>query len=474
MALTTINFNAMNKHPLHFYCLFSVACLYAHGVGAATYSQQATVVDAGGTRSASVSYSQHSSIGGISGISEASSGGLIVEAGYLGQIVDFANLERPSAVVAQSAIDVDTSSFVARWMPAQNAESYRLDVSLDEEFSSFIPGYSNIDVGPATQFLVDNLTNSETYYYRITGENSDGLSESPSNVIEVLVSDNTPFVKWTSLTRAVVSVGSVDTINLLDLFNGTGVLYSVQLSDPSLLNYEINGTILKLSFDQQVGEVDVVIGVASPSGFEIEHIIKIEIIVAPSITAGGLIFNRQNGLYEQLVTVTNDSVISTALSVKLTVSGLTANESLYNATGVDLGGKPVVDWDVILEPQSSIDFILQYQTIDRSMLPEPSVVAQLSFEQPLILVSGESFDVEIKAKNLNGRLATLLEFPATLGKTYFIQYKNSMNEDWKTVFPAIVARANRIQWIDSGPPSTGIAPGELGAKMRFYRVIKVK
>ena len=89
MALATINFNAMNKHPLHFYCLFSVACLYAHGAGAATYSQQARVVDAGGTRSASVSYSQHSSIGGISGISEASTGGLIVEAGYLGQIVDF-------------------------------------------------------------------------------------------------------------------------------------------------------------------------------------------------------------------------------------------------------------------------------------------------------------------------------------------------------------------------------------------------
>lgn len=467
-------YSSMIKLRFYFFCLISTTWLYVHVAEASIYTQQASVVAAGGTRSASVSYSQQSSTGEINGIIEDNTGELIAEIGYLGKIVKFTFLERPSIVVAQSAIDVDSTSFVARWKPALDAENYRLEVSLNEEFSSFVLGYADADAGPATQFLVDNLIYGETYYYRVTAENGDGLSEAPSNVIKVLISDNTPFVKWTNLTQAVLSVGSVDSIDLLELFNGTGMIYSFEIVDSSLISCEIVGTLLTVNVGQELGSVDVILGAATPSGFKVEHTIRFEVIVAPSIIAGELFFNRQNGLYEQSVVVANESMLSSTLSVKLTVSGLTDTESLYNATREDLNGKALVEWDVVLEPQSSIDFLLQYQTTNRSVTPTPSMVVQLSFEEPLVYFSGKSFSVDIRAKNLNGSMATLLEFPTTIGEAYYIQYKNSMSEDWKIVLPGIVAGANRIQWIDAGPPATDIAPGKPGAEMRFYRAIKVE
>jgi hypothetical protein len=45
-----------------------------------------------------------------------------------------------------------------------------------------------------------------------------------------------------------------------------------------------------------------------------------------------------------------------------------------------------------------------------------------------------------------------------------------MEAEWKTVYPGIVAHVNRIQWIDSGPPATESAPGDV--PLRFYRVVQ--
>ena len=72
--------------------LFCVACLNAHMAAAATYTQQATTVDAGGAHGASASYSQESSIGGISGITEIAAEGALTKAGYFGQIYDVSGI----------------------------------------------------------------------------------------------------------------------------------------------------------------------------------------------------------------------------------------------------------------------------------------------------------------------------------------------------------------------------------------------
>jgi hypothetical protein len=95
----------MNRLQIRLHCLLGVACLNAHLVGAATYSQQAITVDAGGGHGASASYSQQSCIGGISGITEVAAEGALAKAGYLGQIYDVSGIALTStpASLAESS-----------------------------------------------------------------------------------------------------------------------------------------------------------------------------------------------------------------------------------------------------------------------------------------------------------------------------------------------------------------------------------
>ncbi len=79
------------------------------------------------------------------------------------------NLPAPAALAASN---VTTTSFQANWNPVNGATSYRLDVATNAAFSSFVPGYQNLNVGNATAFSATGLTCNTTYYYRVRAMNS--------------------------------------------------------------------------------------------------------------------------------------------------------------------------------------------------------------------------------------------------------------------------------------------------------------
>jgi len=54
------------------------------------------------------------------------------------------------------------------------------------------------------------------------------------------------------------------------------------------------------------------------------------------------------------------------------------------------------------------------------------------------------------------------------GQVYYIEYSNDLHT-WKTVTPSGTSDANRIQWIDNGPPKTDSFPSK--GSPRFYRVV---
>jgi hypothetical protein len=62
----------------------------------------------------------------------------------------------------------------------------------------------------------------------------------------------------------------------------------------------------------------------------------------------------------------------------------------------------------------------------------------------------------------------LVEFSTVPGQVYAIQYSSDM-VTWLTAVPAITAPANKVQWIDSGPPKTVSNPAQ--QPVRYYRVI---
>jgi len=63
----------------------------------------------------------------------------------------------------------------------------------------------------------------------------------------------------------------------------------------------------------------------------------------------------------------------------------------------------------------------------------------------------------------------LIEWPSTTNRTYTVVYSdNVLFLNAMIAPPAVVAPANRTQWIDYGPPTTTNVPANTGA--RFYRV----
>jgi outer membrane protein assembly factor BamB len=65
------------------------------------------------------------------------------------------------------------------------ATGYRLDVSTSSSFTSYVPGYQNLNVGNVVSRSVTGLSASTTYHYRVRAYNGGGATSGNSNVINV-------------------------------------------------------------------------------------------------------------------------------------------------------------------------------------------------------------------------------------------------------------------------------------------------
>jgi Fibronectin type III domain/PQQ enzyme repeat len=83
---------------------------------------------------------------------------------------------------AQAATNITFSSFTAHWSSVNGAIDYRLDVSTSNSFTTYVPGYQNLDVGNVTSFPVTGLSANTTYYYRVRAYN--GCATSPNSSVK--------------------------------------------------------------------------------------------------------------------------------------------------------------------------------------------------------------------------------------------------------------------------------------------------
>jgi len=90
----------------------------------------------------------------------------------------------PGAPTATSATGMTGNSFTANWSSSSGASGYRLDVSTNSSFSSFVTGFQDLDVGDVLGRTVTGLSANTTYFYRVRAYNSAGTSSS-SNTISV-------------------------------------------------------------------------------------------------------------------------------------------------------------------------------------------------------------------------------------------------------------------------------------------------
>jgi len=173
--------------------------------------------------------------------------------------------------------------------------------------------------------------------------------------------------------------------------------------------------------------------------------------------------NRQSGLFEQKVHVTNSTEF-TLSAVRVFITVLTEGAGVYNASG-DLDGVPYVKYNQELVPGEAADLTIEYYVADRRT-PEAELCARLTFNSAPVPQDGTPVTIDRKVWLANGTF--LIEFAAVPGQVFHIQYSDdSLN--WKTVTPGVSTGANRIQWIDNGPPKTESLPN--GGVIRVYRVI---
>lgn len=176
-----------------------------------------------------------------------------------------------------------------------------------------------------------------------------------------------------------------------------------------------------------------------------------------------LVLNRQTGLYEHLITVTNSGAREVA-GFDLAITGLPAGVVLNNASGND-GTNWTVQHRKPLAAGASVTLVLEYYTPVRGTVINPQVAVRLVTEpesDPAAGVPGLAVDrCEVLADGL------LIEFTTVPGRLYEIQYSDN-TRDWKVSPIHIRAAGNRTQWIDRGPPRTDSRPQDKAS--RFYRV----
>ena len=177
-------------------------------------------------------------------------------------------------------------------------------------------------------------------------------------------------------------------------------------------------------------------------------------------------YNPQTGLMEEVVRVTNIGT-NDAPSFRLIVSGLGTNW-MYNAFGTN-NGDPYVLYGATLShnaPTNYVDLQLEYFVWKRTALTNLTRTAVAVGFAGVPTQTSSSPNIT-KVIPVAGGL--LIEFQSIVGRSYTILYADNMSfSNALAAQPVVTAIADRVQWIDSGPPKT--ITSTTNASSRFYRV----
>jgi len=161
----------------------------------------------------------------------------------------------PPTPTATAATNVTSSSFRANWNSVSGAIGYRLDVSTNSSFTSFVVGYNNRDVGNVTSFPVSGLSANTPYYYRVRAYNSHGPSPD-SNTIPVTTGPGgdrfEPNDTWQTATD-LGTIGSSETISDISI-TPSG---DIDWFEFTLLSNAMVGDKIEVLFTHSQGDIDV-------------------------------------------------------------------------------------------------------------------------------------------------------------------------------------------------------------------------
>ena len=176
--------------------------------------------------------------------------------------------------------------------------------------------------------------------------------------------------------------------------------------------------------------------------------------------------NPQTGLLEQTIRLRN--VAFTALAaVRVVIHDLPDDVKVYNRSGKKANGKPYVQYNIPLAIGGSVELVIEYLRASRRPFESTNFAANAGDPVAFSLRGGPPRETLRTLPLGPGRM--LVEFAATPGRRFAILYSDD-GLIWKTARPPLTAMANRVFWIDDGPPKTESKP----PSNRQYEVIRVR
>jgi hypothetical protein len=196
-------------------------------------------------------------------------------------------------------------------------------------------------------------------------------------------------------------------------------------------------------------------------------VVNITMLDHPPIAGGPATLNRQDGLFEQSVTITNPTPY-TFTSVRVWIEDLAPLVYVFNATGTN-GGIPYIDYLLPIAGGAAGSFVIQYYVASR-IPPVPTLVPQvLGADYGSAKLPPSAPVVDACQYMADGTFQ--ISFFASTGYNYYIQYCSSLGSIWKTSPQVIAGAGTQVHWTDSGPLSTDSLPSTQAT--RFYRIMVV-
>jgi outer membrane protein assembly factor BamB len=121
------------------------------------------------------------------------------------------------------------STFMAGWEKVSGAIGYRLDVSTNSSFTSYVNGYQDLDVGNATGRVVTGLSSGTTYYYRVRAYDATGTSSS-SEVLTASTTASIGLIIHATFDSSITSNPNAAAIQAM--INRAIAIYESLFSDP--------------------------------------------------------------------------------------------------------------------------------------------------------------------------------------------------------------------------------------------------
>ncbi|MEO8616062.1 MAG: Calx-beta domain-containing protein [Luteolibacter sp.] len=191
-----------------------------------------------------------------------------------------------------------------------------------------------------------------------------------------------------------------------------------------------------------------------------------------AITASPKI-DRQSGLLVSKVTVTNHGSVQIP-AFRLYVRNLPRDIRVYNAHGIRTYGTPPIELPYLLlnRPLSagaSITLTIEFfrPSLDSRFTPQYEIeLLRVSETEPTSASSG----IPVTRNQMLSNRDYLIEIASIPGAVYAVEYSHDLAV-WTRVVPTITAPANRLQWIDNGPPKTTSHPSAV--PNRYYRFVLI-